>query len=148
MIDKIELLEEITIKYKKRNRSNTKITHSRDIFEYVKKIINTDELIEEVFMAIFLNRRNNIIGWYITSIGSTAAVIVDNKKIFAPALECLAQSIILCHNHPSGETNPSQADINITNKVRNCAELLDITLLDHIILGENKYYSFADEGML
>ena len=83
------------------------------------------------------------------SIGGVAGTIVDTKLIFSAALQCLASGIVLMHNHPSGNTKPSQADIRITKKIKEAAKHLDITILDHVIITpEKNYYSFADEGIL
>lgn len=143
------LLEEVTVKYKKRNRTITKIHSSLDIKNYICNIVDFDTLIEEHFYVIFLNRANNIIGWYQVSIGGVSASIVDIKKVLTAALGCLASSIICVHNHPSGNLKPSNADIKITNKIKNSIKLLDMSLLDHIIVGNNQeYYSFSDEGVL
>ena len=74
--------------------------------------------------------------------------MIDNKIIFKLALQHTASSIILCHNHPSGNVQPSQADVNLTKKIKAGGEMMDIKVLDHIIISERKYYSFADEGII
>jgi len=82
------------------------------------------------------------------SIGGVSGTVVDAKLIFKKALEQLASAIILCHNHPSGNLKPSQADIDITRKLKQAGKTLDIDVLDHLIIAESGFYSFADEGLL
>lgn len=106
------------------------------------------ELLEE-FVVLFLNRANRVIGLFRASRGGTAGTVVDAKIIFAAAIKGMAAGIILAHNHPSGNLQPSQADVEITRKIRKAGELLDMPVLDHLILAPHLgYYSFADEGML
>ena len=80
--------------------------------------------------------------------GGVAGTVVDAKMIFKPAVECLASSVILCHNHPSGNRTPSQEDIALTRKIKEAGRALDINVHDHIIIANDTYYSFADEGLL
>jgi DNA repair protein RadC len=98
--------------------------------------------------AFYLNTANEIIGFYEVSSGSVAGTIADIRLILAPALLCGASGIILGHNHPSGNLAPSKADIDLTKKIKDAAKLLNTDLLDHIILTETSYSSFADEGLL
>lgn len=103
------------------------------------------ELLEE-FVILFLNRANRVKGLFRVSKGGTCGTVVDPKIIFAAAIKAMAVSIILAHNHPSGNLIPSQADINLTRKLKQAGELLDITVLDHLILAPHSgYYSFANE---
>lgn len=103
----------------------------------------------ESFKVMLLNRANRVIGIMNVSEGGQAATVADPKMILQSALLSHAASIILCHNHPSGNTRPSEADIKLTRKIKEGAGFLDINLLDHIILTpEGDYYSFADEGMM
>lgn len=102
----------------------------------------------EVFAVIFLNRANKINHFQVISEGGITGTVADPRVILKKALEENAVSIILCHNHPSGSLRPSRADEMLTAKLRDAARLLDITVLDHIIVSENGYYSFADEGLL
>ena len=103
----------------------------------------------EEFYILLLNRANRVIGHYLVSQGSLVGTIVDAKAIFAAALKCRAASIILAHNHPSCNLRPSQSDIELTKKLKQGGELLDIAVLDHLILSpDGGYYSFADEGLL
>lgn len=102
----------------------------------------------EEFKIILLNRANKVLGVSLVSSGGTCGTVADPKMIFQRALKANASSIILCHNHPSGNLKPSQADISLTNKLKNAGALLDIAVLDHVILTEESYYSFADEGLM
>lgn len=102
----------------------------------------------EEFWLIFLNRANKVIQKEQLSRGGVAGTIVDAKLVFKRALEVQASGIILAHNHPSGNLRPSQQDIEITNQLKQGAKLLDMSILDHIIVAENQYFSFADEGLI
>ncbi len=103
----------------------------------------------ESFKVMLLNRANRVIGIMNVSEGGQAGTVADPKMILQSALLSHAASIILCHNHPSGNTRPSEADIKLTRRIKEGAGFLDINVLDHIILTpEGDYYSFADEGMM
>jgi len=121
-----------------------KITCSKDVFEYFSSIIEGSNY--ELFYILLLNRANKIIRDIQISEGGIAGTVADPKKIFKLALDHNASSIILCHNHPSGNVKPSADDINLTKKIKGAGEMLDISVLDHIIIGDEKYYSFADEN--
>ena len=97
---------------------------------------------------MLLNRYNKVIGIFTASSGGIAGTVADPKLIFACALTGAASGIILAHNHPSGSLQASQADIDLTKKLRDGGKLLDIQILDHIIMTSESYYSFADEGLL
>lgn len=123
-----------------------KISGSRDVFELFHP-----ELAEanyEEFRILLLNRANRIIRKMSVSEGGISGTVADPKKIFKMGLEFNASSIILCHNHPSGNIQPSEADIKLTRKMKEAGALLDLPVLDHLIIGGNSYYSFADEGMM
>ena len=102
----------------------------------------------EKFMMILVNRANNVLRAVNISEGGTAGTVADPKKIFKIALENNASGLILGHNHPSGSLKPSETDIKLTRKIKDAGVLLEIDVLDHIILGLDKYFSFADEGMM
>jgi DNA repair protein RadC len=106
------------------------------------------DLTYEVFAIVFLNRANRIKHFEIISRGGITGTVADPRIILKKALEEEATSIVLSHNHPSGNLKPSKADEDITRKIKLAAEYLDITVLDHIIVSEEGYFSFADEGML
>lgn len=123
-----------------------KVSSSKAAYDVIKSKLS--DLPHEEFWVIFMNRRNSIIKTDCISKGGISGTVVDVRLILKPALENLASSIILTHNHPSGNLRPSQEDISLTKKVKEAAKLMDITLQDHLIIGEQAYYSFADEGIL
>lgn len=123
-----------------------KVMSSMDIYTKYKYLRFYNE---EHFIIVCLNRNNKIISDFELSMGGTSGTIVDTKVLFRKALVYPRLSaIILIHNHPSGNSDPSPQDKDITSKVKQCCQLLDITLLDHVIIAGEKYYSFADEGTL
>jgi DNA repair protein RadC len=121
-----------------------KISTSRDAFEYLRSFIG-DSPYEE-FWILVLNRANKILQKCCISEGGITGTVADPKKIFKIALENNAASVILCHNHPSGNTRPSDSDIQLTRKLRDAGNMLDLPVIDHIIIGDENYFSFADEG--
>lgn len=123
-----------------------KISSSNDAYELIKP-----ELIDqphEEFWLILLKRNNEVIKKEKISLGGVSGTVADPKVIFKKALDALASGIILIHNHPSGNTKPSEQDILLTRKLRRAGELLDISIYDHIIFTDHAYFSFADESML
>ena len=122
------------------------ITCSKNVADYFQSILS--DLNHEEFWVLYLNRANKIIERRKISQGGVAGTYIDNKIIFKQAIENLASSIILCHNHPSGNINPSNADIDLTNKIVEIGKLMDINVLDHIIVTENSFFSFADNGKI
>jgi DNA repair protein RadC len=126
-----------------------KINSPQTCAEVLKRMFDKDtiEYSEEAILLI-LNRANETIGWYKISAGGTAAVIMDVKKIFAVALKAGGHSIILAHNHPSGNLTPSNEDIEFTKKVKQAGEILDIQLLDHLIITKNDYCSIFANGYI
>ena len=125
-----------------------RIIDSRDISDYVKKYIYEGIDVYESMYILFLNRANNVTGYYFLSKGGTIGTVFDIKLLCKYALDSLAQSVILVHNHPSGNLSPSQQDIDLTKKAKAGLNLLDINLLDHVIITEFGYYSFTDSGLL
>jgi DNA repair protein RadC len=123
-----------------------KITCSRDVFELLKPTLM--DVPHEEFWVLLLNRANRVIKSMQVSQGGVSGTVADPRIIFKSALEELASGIILAHNHPSGNLTASQADIQLTRKLKDGARLLDVQVLDHLILAGQKYYSFADEGLL
>ncbi|WP_291150393.1 RadC family protein [Flavobacterium sp. UBA7680] len=122
-----------------------KIISSKNAFEIMQPIIG--ELSHEEFWVLFLNNSNKVISKSQLSKGGIAGTIVDIRLVFKLALENGATGLILCHNHPSGNLNPSDADKHITKKIKTAGEILDVKILDHLIITETKYYSFVDEGI-
>lgn len=128
------------------NNQEKSITSSNDAAEILIPILR--DYPHEVFYLLLLNQKNKIIHKQILSTGGITAAIVDVRMLMKIALEHLATAMIISHNHPSGNLNPSNADKSITQKIKNAGEIMDIKLLDHIIIGDNSYYSFADNGIL
>ena len=125
---------------------NPKITSSQDAYHaFLPKL---QDLSTEEFWILLLNRQNEIIDLKQISQGGVAGTVVDPKVIFKIALQSLASGIILSHNHPSGNLKPSKADIQITNKIKTAGQTLEINVHDHLIISEQGYYSFADEGIM
>lgn len=106
------------------------------------------DLTQEAFWIILLDRRSKVISTEEIHVGGMSAMVVDPKIIFQKALERKACSVILSHNHPSGAPSPSIEDIRLTEKIKSAGSFMDIKVLDHIIIGEGAYYSFADEGKM
>ena len=123
-----------------------KINNSKEIAVYLKTILK--DFNYEVFVALFLNRSHKIISYEIISKGGISGTVADPRIILKKALDAGASSLIICHNHPSGNLQPSQQDDLLTQKIKSAALYFDIKLLDHIIVSEEGYYSFADEGKL
>ena len=123
-----------------------KITSSNSVFEYVQPIIG--ELPHEEFWILYLNNSNKVIKSAQLSKGGITGTVVDVRLAFKEALQIGAVGIILAHNHPSGTLKPSQADIQLTKKLKIAGDSLDIKVLDHLIITEKAYFSFADENML
>jgi len=123
-----------------------KITSSQQAYTILKSKLS--DLPHEEFWVMFMTRSNSVIKTECISRGGISGTVVDVRLILKPAIECLASSIILSHNHPSGNLKPSNEDIFLTKKVKEAAMLMDISLQDHIIIGDQSYLSFTDEGLL
>jgi DNA repair protein RadC len=123
-----------------------KISCSADTYTIFDPIMR--DLVIEEFWVILLNRANKIIDYKRISQGGVSGTIVDAKVVFKYAIEHLASCMILCHNHPSGSVQPSEADKFLTRSIRTGAAALQITIIDHVIIGHGAYFSFADEGIL
>lgn len=123
-----------------------KISSSNNVAEIFYPLLADSP--REEFWILLLNRANKVLRPFEISKGGISGTVADTRLIFKTALDHLASSIILCHNHPSGNIKPSEADIQLTKKIREAGALLEIPVLDHIIIGENQYFSFADEGLL
>lgn len=123
-----------------------KITTSGDAANIFKPLLS--DLPHEEFWVLLLNRNNLVIDKFMVSQGGLAGTIIDVRIILKTALEKLACSMVLCHNHPSGNLVPSDADKDITKKIREAGKQMDIPVLDHLIIGNDAYFSFADEGLI
>lgn len=119
---------------------------SKDVASIFQPLLS--DLPHEEFWILFLNRSNKVIGRMKLSQGGISGTVTDVRLIMKKALDYLASGIIVCHNHPSGNLNPSESDTNITRKIKDAGNLLEIQLLDHIIIADKDYYSFADNGLI
>jgi DNA repair protein RadC len=124
----------------------TQVCKSSDIARFLQ--ISLQDRQQEVFGVLYLNRANRINHFEIVSEGGITGTVADPRIILKKALEQNAVSIIVCHNHPSGNLQPSRADEQLTQRLKEAAQLLDIHMLDHVIVSEQGYYSFADEGLI
>ena len=140
---------EITVNYslKVKPSNRPKITGSRDVFDLVTPLWDDLEY-RESFAVLLLNRANKVLGIANISSGGISGTVADPKIIFQHALKANASSMILLHNHPSGNTQPSEADIALTRKMKECGKFMDLPVLDHVIVTAEGYYSFADEGLI
>ena len=127
-------------------KEKVRISGSRDVYSLFHPMIS--DLSHEEFWVLILNRSNKVIDKTRISQGGISGTVIDVRLILKNALDRLASSLILCHNHPSGNLKPSESDINITRKISEASRTMDIQLLDHIIIADNSYFSFSDEGMI
>ena len=123
-----------------------KVNSSKDAYNSISPLLS--DLQHEEFWVIYLNRNNEILKQENISKGGVSGTIADSKIIFKSAIESLASAMILCHNHPSGNLKPSNADIQLTKKLQEAGIMLDIPVLDHLIIGEKDYFSFSDEHLM
>jgi len=123
-----------------------KINTAQDVFSYF-----VDELQDkkkEQFCALFLDTKNKIIGEELISVGTLNTSLIHPREVFNPAIKASANSLVLIHNHPSGDVKPSKEDIEITKKLENVGSLLGISVVDHVIVGKNSYLSFKDQDLI
>jgi DNA repair protein RadC len=140
---------EITLKYKSSGLKKTKITSSETAYEMFKQMYDADTLEYcESSIVIYLNRANNSIGWQKISQGGITGTVVDLRMILGTALKCGATGIILSHNHPSGNLLPSGADDKLTKQIKSACEIMEFSLIDHLIITTDGYYSYADQGKI
>ena len=123
-----------------------KVTSVNDLYKIFSQYLS--DLQTEEFWAIFLNQKNHVIYKTQISKGGISGTLVDVRVIFRIAIEHLATSVVVAHNHPTGNLTPSQPDISITRRIKEAGDLLDIKLLDHLIIGENSFFSFSEQGLL
>jgi DNA repair protein RadC len=128
------------------NGHQSKINSSEDAFHTIK--VEIADLTHEEFWVIYLDRANNVIDKTKISQGGVSGTVIDVRIILKQAIEKLASSIILAHNHPSGNLSPSQSDLDITRKMSEASKLVDIKVLDHLIVAGNQFSSLADEGLI
>jgi DNA repair protein RadC len=130
-------------------RDRPKLNTSLDCYNYFLGIFDKDTInLKEESVALFLNRANRVLGGYRISSGGITGTIVDIRIVLGIALKSLTCGIILAHNHPSGEINPSDRDLDLTKRLKDAARLMEISLLDHLIITSESYYSFRDEGIM
>ena len=142
-------ISEIKITYNPKLKSSElpKVASSQDAFDVI--LTQWDDIqYRESFAIILLNRANKCLGFSFISKGGLSGTVADPKMIFQVALKANASSIILAHNHPSGNLQPSQNDINLTKTIVKAGKLLELQAIDHLIVSDDAYFSFADEGII
>ncbi|MCB9335834.1 MAG: JAB domain-containing protein [Flavobacteriales bacterium] len=147
---KINRPPKVRIVYSKKLKPNErpKITSSNDVLDMLRELWSSQVEVREEFLLLLLDRSNRVLGYELLSKGGISGTVADLRLIFSIALTALASAIIIAHNHPSGNIQPSHADIVLTNRIKEAGQQLEIPLLDHIILTKEGHYSFADEGRL
>ena len=150
--DKIsENFSEILVQYTPsiKAKEKIKVTSAQEAVELFRKIWKEETIeLHESMYILFLNRANYIIGWYNLSKGGMSSTVCDPRLIFGIALKCVAISLIIAHNHPSGNNQPSSNDIQLTKNLVEAGKLLEISVLDHLIITGDKYFSFSEEGFI
>ncbi len=150
-LQNLNKVAEVQLTYKPNYKitETPKITTSKETYQLLMNYWDMGrlEFLEE-FKIILLNRRNRTLGIINLSMGGFAGVVVDSKVIFAAALTACASGIVLAHNHPSGEVQPSHHDIELTKRLVEGGSILDLAVLDHLIISNDRYYSFSDNGIL
>ena len=144
----MELMEEIGLYRKPTNFERKTINGSGSADDVIRKFYHQDIDLYESLFLLLLNQRNETIGYAKISQGGITGAVVDVRIIAKYCIEALATGAIIAHNHPSGNTQPSGADISITKKTKEVLSLLDVKLFDRLIITKDTYYSFADEGLL
>lgn len=145
---KTTYLPEITLNKKKTDFQKVRIDGSEKAAEFIRQFYGDDLTIYESFFLLLLDRANNTIGFVKVSQGGITSTVADIRLICKYVIESLATGVIISHNHPSGNIRPSDADKLLTANVKKALKLFEVTLLDHVILTESDYYSFADRGEL
>ena len=141
---------EIKVSYHPKNSTNPVIRNSDEAYYHLLRFFPENTIsLNERFVVGYLNRMNKLIGVYEVSKGGITGTVVDVRLVLSVALKVAATSVLLAHNHPSGNLQPSEADKELTKKIKEACKLFDISVLDHMILSsEGKYYSFTEEGLL
>lgn len=144
-------VSEVELVYKTKVKASERpvVSSSKEVYELLRRTWdeNKIELVEQ-FKILLLNQSNKVLGICELATGGICGTVADPRIIFTMALKAAASNIILAHNHPSGSLKPSQADVQLTRKIKEGGQLLDITVLDHLIITKEAYYSFADEGTM
>lgn len=143
-------IQEIEITYKNPKPYNERhqITSPFAAAKICRQLIGDNVEYKELFFAVFLNHNNQVLGALKISEGGISNTIVDTRLIFQAALKAHACHLVITHNHPSGKLNPSKADENITKRIKNAGEILNIVLLDHIIITAESFYSFSENSLI
>lgn len=140
---------EVKLSYKPKSKNQQKVTCSEDAYKYMLSTYNNGTICyKEYFKVLFLNQANQVLGYTLISEGGITETSADVRIIFQAALLTNSVALILVHNHPSGNLKPSPEDIRLTKQVREASNFMRIKILDHIIISDEGYYSFADEGQL
>ncbi|MCW4470357.1 JAB domain-containing protein [Flavobacterium sp. MFBS3-15] len=143
------VVSEIQVSYSTTLSEKIKVTSSREALDVLLSSWNQNTIeLQEEFKILMLNRANEVLGIYPLSKGGVSGTVVDIKLLFAVALKCNASGLILCHNHPSGNTQPSSQDKDITCKILKVAALMELSIIDHMIITRHGHYSFAENGLL
>ena len=142
-------ISEITISYSNSKQKKLKVNNSKESYDVLLNSWDNNIIeLQEEFKILLLNRSNTVLGVYPMSKGGVSGTVVDAKLVFSVALKCNASSIIIAHNHPSGNLTPSEADKALTQKIKKAGQYLDIALLDHLIITKEDFYSFNDNGLV
>jgi DNA repair protein RadC len=140
---------ELIYKSKVKASERPQITSSKDAYQVLMQLWDENKIeFVEQFKVLFLNKANKVLGVYDVSTGGISGTVADPRIIFVAALKSNCAGIIVSHNHPSGNLKPSRQDEELTQKIKNAGQLLDIKLFDHVIVTNETYFSFADEGLL
>jgi DNA repair protein RadC len=143
------MIPEIQIKYHPTIQTPVVLDTPKATYDYLLSLYDVDTIhLKEEAYCVYLNRGNKILGWYKLSSGGVTGTVIDVKLILGIALKCVSSLIILSHNHPSGRLTPSVQDRNLTIKLKEASQLMDIILLDHMIVHPSGYFSFVEEGLL
>ena len=151
MVTENTKVAEISVSYRPTVANKPIVVSALDAFVLFKPFFDESTInLQESFMVMYLNRMNRVLGIYPMSIGGITVTVADIRLIFSVALTIASTSILLAHNHPSGNLKTLKSDIELTNRIKEGGKLLDIKLLDHLIISpvDREFYSFADEGLL
>ena len=151
MIEQLMNIAEINVSYKPAVIFDNDILTSFDAYRLFMKFFPESTMhLQERFMVMYLNKANKVLGIYPMSVGGITGTVADIRIILSVALKAVATTILLAHNHPSGNMKPSQKDLELTHRIKEAASMLDIKVVDHLIISpaDDVYFSFADEGFL
>ena len=141
---KLQIIKEESGKYEIENKID-----NPEVASYIlRNVCNLENETEEVMMLLTLDTKNKVTGIFEVSRGSLNTSIVHPREIFKRAIINNASNVIIAHNHPSGDTTPSKEDINVTQRLKECGKILGVELLDHLIIGEGRYCSLKEKGLL